>query len=232
MKKEEVIKFYINFRLYIFPAIIALSSLFLIIFAIYPQTVRLIDNQKSADEFLNKSKFLETKVSALENYNEEDLAQKTGLALATFPADKNFGDTLDLLQRIIAKSGFSIVSITLGNTAGKLGNIDSYDVKLDLQGSKALFPILLSNLDNSPRLIKISSIDISNQASQVSGISLVVGVLYAGVPKNFGTSDSPLPQITQKDDELFARLAGGSGPVPLTSVQQQITPRGKLNPFD
>lgn len=232
MKKEEVIKFYINFRLYIFPAIIALSSLFLIIFAIYPQTVRLIDNQKSADEFLNKSKFLETKVSALENYNEEDLAQKTGLALAAFPADKNFGDTLDLLQRIIAKSGFSIVSITLGNAAGKLGNIDSYDVKLDLQGSKALLPILLSNLDNSPRLIKINSIDISNQASSVSDIAMVVSVLYAGVPKNFGTSDSPLPQITQKDDELFARLAGGSGSVPLTSGQQQTTPRGKPNPFD
>lgn len=232
MKKEEVIKFYINFRLYIFSAIIAISSLFLIIFAIYPQTIRLMDNQKSADEFLNKSKFLETKVSALENYDKEDLVQKTGLALAFFPTDKNFGDTLDLMQRIISKSGFSIVSIALGNTSYKLGNIDSYDVKLDIQGNKVLFPLLLNNLENSPRLIRISSIDISNQISQASNISLVVGVLYAEVSKNFGASDSPLPQITQEDEQLFAKLERGGGSVAITPALQQTTPRGKSNPFE
>lgn len=232
MKKEAVVKFYLNFRLYIFPGIVALSSLFLILFAIYPQTVKLINNQKTAGELISKSKFLETKVSALESFNEEDLSRKVGYVLVSLPADKEFGSLLDLLQQKIAGSGFSIASISLGNTSAKVGNADSYEVKLELRGSRILLSTLLSNLESSSRLIRINSIDISsNQASQAIDVSLGIGVLYSGLPKNFGTADSPLPDLSQKDEELIAALvrSGGMGSSPLVI---QSSPRGKSNPFE
>ena len=46
MKKEDLIKFYTAYRAYIFPAGVALASIFLILFVIYPQTVKLFNNQK------------------------------------------------------------------------------------------------------------------------------------------------------------------------------------------
>lgn len=233
MKKETITKFYSDFKLYIFPVVILLSSLFLIVFAIYPQTIKLIDNQKLAENLVSKSKFLETKVVALEDFNEEELSQKVGFALASLPAEKDFGNIFDLLQRLISRSGFSISSISLGSSGSKMGNSESYEVKLEVKGAKAMFPILLSNLEDSPRLIRINTIDVaSRQASQGLEASLVIGVLYSPVSQNFGTTDSPVPRLSQKDEELLARLAADRS-VPVSQAPRSpATSRGKSNPFE
>lgn len=236
MKKEALIRLYSEYKLLIFPIVVALSSLFLIVFAIYPQTIKLIENQKLALDFTNKSKFLETKVIALESFDEADLSKKINTALSTFPAEKDYGNILGLMQQLIAESGFSITSISLGDSGSKLNQADSYTVKLQVQGARALFQTLLSNLEKSPRLMKISTIDISaNQASQTADVSLAIDVLYSGLSQNFGAIDSPLPQIEQKEEELLANLAraneAGSSSL---AIQQSISssPRGKSNPFE
>ena len=78
MKKEDLQKFYLTYRLYIFPVVVAFSCLVLIILVIYPETVKLIINQKTQEEVLNKHKFLEVKAQTLANFR---LAQKNGLKI-------------------------------------------------------------------------------------------------------------------------------------------------------
>lgn len=234
MKKEEISKFYTEYKLYIFPIAVALSSLFLIVFAIYPQTIKLLENQNAASSFISKSQFLETKAAALESFDGTDLSKKVGFVLTTFPTDKDYGNILGLMQQLTAQSGFSILSISLSNSSNKNNQVNSYTIRLQVKGSKALLQTLLSNLESSSRLLKISSIDVSsNQASQVLDAALVVEALYSGLPQNFGSSDSPLPQISQQDEDLLATLArineaGSSSIVAQTSV----SPRGKSNPFE
>lgn len=231
MKKETIIQFYLHYRLYIFPVIVALSSLFLIIFAIYPQTAKLIENQKVAGDLTNKSKFLATKVAALESLNGEDLSQKVGIALNVFPTDKDYGNILGLLQGLTAQSGFTISSITLGNTSGKLGNENSFEIKLEIKGPRNLFQIFLMNLENSPRIMKVSSLDISStQASETIDAAVVIVVLYSPTPQSFGTVDSPLPSLSQKEEELLVVLSKTA----LTASRSAVQPsqRGKANPFE
>src|SRR3989304_7777764 len=98
MKKEILIKFYTTYRLYIFPAVVGLSSLFLIVFAIYPQVIALINNQKLFGELIDQSKFLEAKADTLESYDENDLARKVNLVIPAYPQDNDFGRILDVLQ--------------------------------------------------------------------------------------------------------------------------------------
>lgn len=232
MKKETIVKFYSKYRTYIFPAMIILSSLFLIIFVIYPQTVKLLANQEATTNLINKSKILETKVSALESFNEEDLSRKVGYALGVYPTDKDFGNVLGLLQQSVSQSGFSIDSISLGRSAGKVANSESFEVKLETKGPKVLFQTLLDNLENSPRLVRINSIDTSlSQVSQAVGASLAIEFLYADAPKSFGPIDAPLPEITQKDEELITTLARISATIPNASITPS-SPRGKANPFE
>ncbi len=233
MKKEEVIKFYINFRLYIFPAVVALSSLFLIISVIFPQVVKLLENQKAIGELTNKSKFLDTKVVALESYNSEDLSRKVGFALSSLPADRDFGNILGLLQQAISQAGYTINSVSFGSATGKVGTSSSYEVKMEIKGSKITFQTLLNNLENLIRLVRVSSIDIStNQLTQALDIALVVEVLYSPIPQSFGSVDSPLPQISQKDEELLARLAVGANVIVSSPSATLGLPRGKSNPFE
>ncbi|MBI2330340.1 hypothetical protein HYU94_03040 [Candidatus Daviesbacteria bacterium] len=233
MKKETIIKFYSDFKLYIFPFIVALSSIFLIVFAIYPQTFKLITDHKLAENFSNKANFLETKVTALEGFDQEDLSQKVELTLISLPAEKDIGNIFGLLQNEILKSGFSVSAISLGNSGGKVGGSDSYELKVEIKGAKRMFPILLNNLEDSPRLIRINSIDISSrQSGQEIDAALILGVLYSSAPSNFGTADSPLPEISREDEELLAKLAEGSSVPQAPEQPQSSSSRGRSNPFD
>lgn len=229
--KKEIAKFYSEYKLYIFPAIVALSSLFLVIFAIYPQTVKLIEGQKTASELINRSKFLDIKVAALESYDDTDLARKVGFVLDALPAEKDYGNILTLLSQLVARSGFSITSINVSTTTGKVGNVDSFEVKLDIIGMQAQLQTLLSNVESSPRLIRVRSIDVSsNQGHGNIKVSLALQVLYEALPNDFGTSDSPLPQLSQEDESLINTLERVSKVTPTTSGSS--SPRGKANPFE
>ncbi len=229
--KQDLIKFYTKYNLYIFPAAVALSSIFIILFIIYPQVIKLVDNQSVIEGLMNKSKLLENKVSALESYDSTDLSRKLEFALVTLPGEKDFGSVVGLLQKLTLELGFGISSISFGNTAGQLGNANSFEVKMELRGSRILLQALLDNLENSPRLVRIKSIDISsNQAIEALNIALAIEVLYSPLPKDFGSPDSPVPLLSQKDEELIARIMQEAETAGFTETP--LTSRGKSNPFE
>ena len=233
MKKELIIKFYIQYRLYIFPAIVALSSLILITFIILPQISKLITDQKKEGDLISKQHFLEVKAQTLENFNAQDLSNKVDYALFSYPSDKDFGTVIGLVQRVTQESGFTLTSISLGNQASKYANSQSYAIKLDTTGPKKLLPILFSNIETSPRLMRIGNIDISSTPDlQAVVVSMNIDVLYSPAPVSFGSIDSPLPEISQKDEDLIAKLARINPVASQPSSALLTLPRGKANPFE
>lgn len=233
MKKEEIKKFYLTYRLYIFPAVVALSSLILIIFIIYPQIISLLKNQTIEKNALNKSKFLETKAQTLESYDLGDLSRKVNFALGSYPTDQDFVYALALLQKLIAQLGLNVVSISLGASAAKNTSIQSYNFKLEILGPLSQLPVLLNSIENSPRLMRVSGVEVSGASgSQGVYISLGVEILYASAPTGFGSIDSPLPVLSEKDEEIIAKLARIGTFTPQTPTSSQLGPRGKANPFE
>jgi len=231
VKKQEILKSYQTYKLYIFPIVVAISCLILIIFVIYPQTVKLISDQQVAAETESKSTLLEVKAQELEEYDTLDLNQKVDIALGAYPTDKDFISAMGILQNIIAKSGFNVVSISLGSSLAPTST-QSYNLKVEILGIQTLLPILLSNIENSPRLMKVNSIQASQGGSQGTAISLNIDVLYAAAPEGFGSIDSPLPQLSEKDEEIITKLARSSTPISPTQISPILGPRGKANPFE
>lgn len=235
MKKGEILKFYQNYRLYLFPAIVVLSSLILIIFVIYPQTAKLITNRKVEREMAAKSKFLEAKAQTLDNLDSTDLDRKVNFALGFLPTDKDFISALGLLQSLSSQSGFNAISISLGSSSSKDVNVQSYSLKLDILGPIKLLPILLGNIESSPRLMRVSSVDTTpGKDPQGAIVFLNVDVLYSSVPEGFGSIDSPLPELSKEDDEVIAKLAkvGTAVAVAQPQITVQLGPRGRANPFE
>lgn len=231
MKKENIIKFYLNFRLYIFPVAVSISSLLLIVFVIYPQSIKLITNQRVHQDLSEKSKFLEVKASTLESLDEEDLSRKIEYALLAYPADRDFGNIVGLLQTVSNQNGFSIVTLSVRGDPQTSGDAQKYSVKLESLGPENLLPRFIAAIESSIRIMKISSIEISS--SREGGIintALEVDVFYAEAPKSFGGPDSPLPQLSNKDEQIIATIATSTA----SRLPQILTPqpRGKLDPFE
>lgn len=233
MKKEEISKFYINYKLYIFPIIITLSSLVLIIFVIYPQTIKLISNQKVKTEIANKSKFLEAKAQTLDSLDPQDLSRKVNFTLGFYPTDKDFVTVFGLLQNLISQSGFVAISLSLDSNSLKSANGSSYSLRLEVLGPSPLLPILLNKLESSPRLIRLAGLEASKgKNAQEVNISLTVDVLYAAAPTSFGSVDSPIAELTQRDEEIIAKLAKNSSLFLQPELSTRLNPKGKVNPFE
>lgn len=232
MKREEILKFYQKNKLYIFPLIVSLSALILIVFVIYPQTARLINNQRTQGENLKRLTLLESKVSALESYDEVDLNSKVDSALASYPVDKDFIQAIGLLQNLTAQAGFNITSLALGSGYA-VGNAQSYNIKLDTSGPLANTLTLLNSIGGSQRLMNISNVEISiARDAQSSIVSLSIEILYAPAPQEFGSIDSPLPELSQKDQEILAKLARVETTTGQPQTSSQLPPRGRENPFE
>lgn len=233
MKKELITKFYLTYRLFIFPAIVILSSLILIVFVIFPQVSKLISDQSVQVSLTNKSKFLEVKAQTLDNYDAEDLANKVNYTLASYPSDKDYGVVIGLISNLVSQSGFSLTSMTIGNLGSKTVKSPSYAISLSVIGSRNLVNMLISNIENSIRLMRIGSISISNTKDQQTvELVLSLDILYAPVPGSFGGIDSALPDLSEKDEALLVKLAESVPVVNLTSVNVPLSPRGKVNPFE
>lgn len=234
---EEFTKFYQTYKLYIFPIIVGLSSLILIIFVIYPQTVKLILNQQAQGELTTKTQFLDTKVQALEGYDANVLGNQVNLALGFYPADKEIVPILGLLQNIASESGFSIVSISLsgGGVKTQGSKTQSYVVKLEALGSIQALPHFLSTIEGSPRLMRVSSFDVTSaNSSKGASIAIDVDVLYSAPPSDLGSIDSPLPELSQKDQEVISKLASLNKNSFLSQQEASVSSglRGKVNPFE
>lgn len=232
MKNENIAKFYQKYKLYIFPLTVAFSGLILVVFVIYPQTARLITNQKSQGDFLNRANMLEVKAQTLDSYDSEDLGRRVQFVQAAYPTDKDFAIGMGLLQEIISKSGFIPNSILLEAESAK-GASQSYNLKVEILGPVSLLADLLKKIENSARLMRVGGIETGTgkEAQKESNISLHVEMLYSSAPSDFGSVDSPLPELSEKDEEIIAKLTRSSSTLPSSEVIIP-GPRGRSNPFE
>ncbi len=232
MKKEDIVRFYLEYRMFIFPAVTAILSLIFIVLVIYPQTMKLLSNQKAQVDITTRSSFLEEKAQELENYNQQDLNNKVNISLNSYPADKDFANVIGLLQNMTSQLGFTIVSLSLGGGTVKAPGVQSYSIKLDLLGPLAAAPVLVNNIEQSPRLMKVSGIETSSGGNpNAASITLSLEVLYSPAISSYGSVDSPLPKLTEKDQQVLATLQSAVSPLEQTSATSAAVARGRDNPF-
>lgn len=234
MKKEVLAKFYQTYKLVVFPAVVALSSLILIIFVIYPQTAKLFANSKVEADLKSKSKLLEAKADSLENYDEADLTRKVVYVLNAFPGEKDFLNVMVLLQILTSQSGFNILSLSPGSgSASEPGKQPSYQVKLEILGPKQALSSLVTSIEQSSRIMRVLNLEISaTRQADVVNVILSLEVLFSPLPSQLGTVDSPLPVLTSEDEQLIAKLAASAPSVVVPTETVTLGPRGKSNPFE
>lgn len=230
MTKEGLQSFYERFKFIIIPIVIVLVSFILIITVIVPQITRLLANQKIAREISERSKFLEVKAQTLESYNTVELDQKIKAVLNSYPVDRDYVNSLILIQNIISQSGFSITSLTLGAST-ESGDGQKYNFNISVSGPKDKLSKFLTNIETSYRLMRIASLETSTDKDQQVTVSLNVDVLYAPAPGNFGNVDTPLPQFSQKEGEVLSKLATVESLTNIETAQSEATV-GRDNPFE
>lgn len=228
--KKEFFDFYNTYKLYIFPGVVALSCLILIIFVILPQINLLIGNSKSEKDMFSKFKLMEVKANDLQAFDENKLNQDLSVALAVYPTERDYAQVLGLLQRIAGSFGYTVLSAQLGQ-AGDKSSSTAYSIKLEIFGTRTNFAKMLSVIENSPRVLRVSGVDLGSKGGTDSLVGTVnIDIYYSTVPTNLGNIDTPLPHLSDKEQALLSSLSQSTSTG--NFVQPSVTStRGKVDIF-
>ncbi len=231
MKKEELLNLYRQYRIYIYPILVIVATLILIGLVILPQTFRLVSNNKVESDLTNRFKSLEVKAAELKDISQQDLTREVNTALNAFPGEKDYGNVIGVLQNLTTKNEFTILALELNESSeGNLKIGQSYTVKIEVLGQRSRLKNLLDEIESSPRLMKIRSMDITTgRDADTINATLAISIYYSPIPKSVGSIDAPLPKLSQKDEELLLKLEKES---PNLGSENLFTPRGKSNPFE
>lgn len=233
MNKEQLSKIYLKYRFYIFPVIIVVTSLVLIVFVIYPQSMALVNGFGELQQKSNKLQVLKLKASDLEGLNEIELTQKINILLTALPSDKEYPSLIGVLKGLGSQLGITLSSIQIGQAVSTSNSGSSFIVNLEITAPQTLISRLATSIESSPRVMKVRSIDLSYNKSTnlVNGI-FVLDVYFVPLPTTIGSAESPLPKLSEKDQQTIDNFTRSTPSLSQSSIPATVSARGKVNPFE
>ncbi|MDO8619040.1 MAG: hypothetical protein Q7R49_03815 [Candidatus Daviesbacteria bacterium] len=233
MDSTDIKEFYQKNRIIIFPVLVALSSLILIILVIYPQISILTSNNASLNETVKKSAFLEVKAAELQSLDETQLQHDVKVTLNALPSDRDYLDTMTIIQNLLGESGFTLQSLQFIPGDSTTNSRPSFTIRLEISGSRVSLNQFLTNVESTYRPMRVASLETSSQKQDSNLVSAVVAVnaFYAPLPSTLGSIDAPLPTLSDQDQQLVATLAKFV-PQTNTIATSVSSPRGKSDPFN
>lgn len=230
MNKETVISFYLKYRIFIYPILVGLASIFLITLVVWPQIRGLLLDRQDFDKVKSRLELLQVKAQTLEGLDENGLKERLNIALSSLPADQDFATMVGVIQEISTSSGMSLVALQTAGSAPPVGSSQSFLLKMEVVGSRVGLVELLDSIDKASRVMKISSIELNfSKGGDAIDAAVAVEVFYSAPPQQLGSIDQQLPIISDEDQKLLVTLSSSLGRRAAAPV---LLPRGKSNPFE
>lgn len=224
--------FYLKYNRFIVPAMVLIIALLISALVTVPQVFKLFETFKTIDGLNQKKSFYQKKTEELEGLNLPDTRQELETALVALPVDKDITGVTGELLVALSGSGMSLDAISFSSTAPESEKVQEYSLRMDVSGNEESLKSFLDRVKVTPRLIKLSSIDISKGTRTSLSASIGFVTLYQQLPQNVGSVDEDVPKITAADRQILSDIQAKIISLPrITQTEASGSATGKLNPF-
>ncbi len=223
-------KYLQKYQLYIIPLIGLLITILLLIFLIIPQIQKLSKANEDLALLSQQQELLNKKITDLQQVNVEDIKNKYQISQLALPADKNIPSAVSQFQQIATQNNVELTSLGIapGNPSG---GTDYLLFKVEISGNLNQISVFLNSIKEGPRIMKVSSIEISGGLEGTYQASVSVFVYYQPAQNTLGNLEDPVTPLTPADQALLDDINNKSKTYSFLENGTSV-PRGKLNPFD
>lgn len=224
--------FYLKNRPLLIPGAVLVVAVLISVLVTIPQFFKLFETFKRIEELNTKIAFFKNKISALEGIDLELYRKNLDTALIALPVDRNIPGVTGELLVALSGSGMTLNGITFSSSEPESEKITEYNLKIDVSGTEENLKNFLDRVKATPRIIKLSSIDVSKGKSNKLSASVGFVTLYQQLPKNITAVDEPVPLLTPQDSQALSAIEDKVKVLPNVTPVSGATPvKGKLNPF-
>lgn len=238
MKSKEL---YYRYKHIIWPLFAGLASIVILSLVIIPQMLGYLDTRGKIITLSQRSSTLLAKASELQTVDKGVTQSDLKTVFTVLPTDQDAPQAMTILQGQIAKSGL-VLKHTNFVPSGQQ-NKDSYQFNVVVNGPIAALRNLLINLEDSPRIFQVESMNIKFQKQdQTLEAEIPVSVFYKGAPSTIGAIDKPVQKITDEERKTLVKLTSlvaqtvGSWQVNQATATPTFPsapgPVGKADPFE
>lgn len=221
----------IKYKAFILPALAILISLVLLILVVYPQAVAGFEQQRQVSEIRAKVDFLTKKSEDLAKIDVALYQGNLNTALLAVPQEKDVSGAIGQVLYLVSKNQLSVDSVGFGAAIEEDG-IAAFMIRLEVQGEMQDVKSLIADAGSSPRILKVSGIELSGSRG-VTRVQAAIGlsVYFQPLPTVIGKIDQPLISPTPKDLELLAVIKSKINSSPVVNNDDITGLQGKTDPF-
>lgn len=232
---EDLKKFYLKYKIILWPVVTAVSSLIILGFVVIPQFLAYLHTQGELTQLQVQTDSLTAKAQVLQNIDDQNIKDNLQVAFTVLPVDEDIPDTVVSLQNLAIRDSLSVQNLNFASS-GDLTKTNNSVLKLSLVGSKTAIWRFFQDLQSSPGIYKVQSIKANSTGSGDNfEIDLPVAIYFDSNSEASVSLDAPVPQLNSSDQELLRNLSKSiQGKVVLQAGSQsgQLSiPLGKDDPF-
>lgn len=221
-----------KYQFIIFPAFSIAISLFLLIFIIFGQISNSLKQQTEIADLQKKVESLTQKNSELEKIDDSSYQEYLDTALVALPEEKDIAGAIGQVLFILQSNSLNLDNLTFSNVSPE-GNLQTFQIRLEIQGAPEDIENLIGNLKNIPRIVQLSDIEISSSRnSKRSQSSVTLKTYFQQHPTKIGSIEEPLVKPSSQDLQLLSSIREKIGQTPLSNSQDATGPKGKQDPFN
>ncbi len=222
-----------KYQPFVLPVLSVVFCLLLLILVTIPQLLKLLETFKTLDGINRTQSVLNTKLSALKTINQEEYNTDLDTALIALPPEKDVPGAVDQILIMLAGSGLHLDGISFDNSSDRTVPIENYAVRMTVSGDINQLKTLFDKTKDSPRIIKINSIETGTGPTNALGATISLLVFYRPLPASVNTDSPTVPLITDSDIKLLERIKLNASTIPtLSQLDVSSIPTGKADPFN
>ena len=188
---------------------------------------------------------LETKLTVLQNLDEDTLRANLQTLLSAIPSDKSLATLMGTIDGLTAQTGVTVGTLALakpGSLATESAKKLSADEQavgssilpftINISGSFDQIRAFLASATSVRRSLRIRSFGMTLRGEAIVTATLMMDAFYAPLPSAIGSVRQPIAPLSEKDTQVIAKLSG----MPLmiqtgTAVVAPAAGAGKSDPF-
>lgn len=220
----------------ILPAISVVICLLLLFLIIIPQLINFFNSNKLISQEKERFSLLNEKINQLGNINLPVFKENLDVALIALPAEKDVPGSISQILFLLGKNSLKLDTISLSTVvsdANSVAGVASFNIKLAVSGDATALKNFISNLNKTPRLMKITGLEVSTRKDNSSvQADMNITAYYESLPTTISDLEKPVPQISSQENQILLNIRNATSAVPVSSFEvfSQV-PKGKQDPF-
>jgi len=225
---------------FLLPALIIFLILVVTAFVLKPKLEVMVKSHQQLTKDKKILADLTKKLATLEGLAKVEFSEKTDIALAVLPAEKDVPGNLAVIKNVALNNGLIVNDITISEV-GEIAAVSSeiklkkdailpsFRLNVSLTGSLEMIKNFISQIQSTAPLMEVKNVSLSQKKTESPETKMEIEAYFLPFPKTLGKPEQQLMAITSGEEKIFSRING------FTFLKGQQTlpnlPVGKENLF-